>query len=187
MEEHMEKDVAKITSEIDLITADVQQKFGGLSGEQLNWKPAAESWSIGQCIDHLIKTNEIYSEDFKAVANGTRSQSAWERWSPFSGFFGRFLTNIMPKDQKKVKTTGRFVPPSEIDADVVKRFAKSQEELKDTVRSTEKADWDKTILTSSFMGLVTYSLGDAYNIVTGHQHRHIRQAERVVLEHEFPK
>jgi hypothetical protein len=183
----MANDPNKIVIELDTITADVHARFGSLTSEQLNWKPVADSWSIGQCIDHLIRTNEIYSEDFEAVANGTRAQSTWERWSPLSGYFGRYLTKIMAKDEKKVKTSERFVPPSDIDADVVERFAKSQDELKETVRSTENADWDKTILTSSFMGLVTYSLGDAYNIITGHQRRHIRQADRVFLMNKFPK
>lgn len=183
----MSNNVNKIESNLDVITADVRAKFGSLNGEQLNWKPSADEWSVGQCIDHLIKTTEIYSDDFKAVADGTRRQGFWESWSPFSGMLGKMLKNIMPKDEKKVKTSDRFVPPSDIDAGVVERFSVSQEELKATVRSTASADWDKTKLTSSFMSLVTYSLADAYEIVVGHQRRHIRQAERVTLLNEFPR
>ncbi len=182
----MSEKVAAVTSELDEITAGVRAKFARLSPEQLNWKPSAESWSVGQCIDHLIKTSEIYSEGFAAVADGRHQAGFWERWSPLSSFFGKFLTKYMAKDEKKVTTTERFVPPSDVTDDVVERFAASQKELKSLIGRTADADWDKTILTSSFQGLVTYSLRDAYGIIAAHQRRHMRQAERVMLESGFP-
>ena len=40
-------------------------------------------------------------------------------------------------------------PPSDIAADVVTRFERSQQELVDTIRATTTADWDRTILTSA--------------------------------------
>jgi hypothetical protein len=32
----------------------VKNEFENITQEQLNWKPAPESWSIGQCLDHLV-------------------------------------------------------------------------------------------------------------------------------------
>ncbi len=182
----MDHEIQKIEGTLDAITVDVKLKFGGLTPEQINWKPSADGWSIGQCIDHLIKTTEIYSVDFRAVAKGERRTGLWERLSPLSGFFGKLLINAMANDEKKVKTSERFVPPSEIDAGIVEHFVKSQEELKETIRATEGVDRRRIILTSSFMKAVTYSLADAYEIVTAHQQRHIRQAERVAQLDDFP-
>ena len=183
----MDAKVEKIAKELDEISADARSKFGRLSAEQLNWRPADGGWSVGQCLDHLIKTTDIYSEDFREVADGKRVTSFWEKWSPLSSFFGNFLTSYMDKDEKKVKTTERFVPPSDIGPDVVELFVQSQEELRSLIESTAGADWDKTKLTSSFQGFVTYSLGDAYRIISAHQRRHIRQAERVMKDAAFPQ
>src|SRR6516225_3059972 len=30
----------------------------GLTESSLNWQPNPQSWSIGQCLDHLVRTNE---------------------------------------------------------------------------------------------------------------------------------
>jgi hypothetical protein len=32
----------------------------GLSPQQLNWKPGEDLWSVGQCLQHLHATNEVY-------------------------------------------------------------------------------------------------------------------------------
>ena len=183
----MDAKVERITSELSAATADARVKFGDLTREQLNWRPPDGGWSVGQCLEHLIKTTEIYSEDFRAVAEGTRKTGFWENWSPLSSFFGKFLTSYMDKDEKKVKTTERFVPPSEIEEDIVDKFAASQQELIGLIESTAEADWDRTKLTSSFQGFVTYSLADAYRIIAAHQRRHIRQADRVTMLNEFPR
>ena len=183
----MNAKVETIVTQLDEVTAEARGKFGRLSLEQLNWRPPDGGWSVGQCLDHLIKTTDIYSGDFRAVAEGKRVTSFWENWSPLSSFFGKFLTSYMDKDEKKVKTTERFVPPSEIDADIVDKFAASQQELISLIESTANADWDRTKLTSSFQGFVTYSLADAYRIIAAHQRRHIRQADRVTMLNEFPR
>jgi hypothetical protein len=31
-----------------------------LTLDQLNWKPVPGQWSVGQCLEHLAVTNEIY-------------------------------------------------------------------------------------------------------------------------------
>jgi len=183
----MNEKVKKIAEQIDEVTAEARAKFGALNREQLNWRPPDGGWSVGQCLEHLIKTSEIYSEDFRSIADGTRATSFWENWSPLSSFFGRFLTSYMDKDEKKVKTTERFVPPSEIEENIVDRFEASQQELISLIDSTSNADWDRTKLTSSFQGFVTYSLADAYRIIAAHQRRHIRQADRVTMLNEFPR
>ena len=183
----MNEKVKKIAEQLDEVTAEARAKFGALNREQLNWRPPDGGWSVGQCLEHLIKTSEIYSEDFRSIADGTRATSFWENWSPLSSFFGRFLTSYMDKDEKTVKTTERFVPPSEIEANIVDRFEASQQELISLIDSTSNADWDRTKLTSSFQGFVTYSLADAFRIIAAHQRRHIRQAERVMNDAGFPQ
>jgi uncharacterized damage-inducible protein DinB len=39
-----------------------------LTEEQLNWQPAAGSWSVGQCLEHLCRTNEAYPQFCRALA-----------------------------------------------------------------------------------------------------------------------
>jgi hypothetical protein len=87
----VKNDVSKVCSELRQVADDARATFGSLSAAQLNWKPAEKSWSIAQCFDHLITTHSLYFPLFEKLANGNLKQSAWERYSPLSGFFGRYL------------------------------------------------------------------------------------------------
>lgn len=176
-----------ITTDLNAVALDVRRRFGALSVMQLNWRAAAGSWSVAQCLEHLILTTDDYLTDFRAIAAGTRRASRWERFSPLSGFFGTVLREHLTKDAKRTKTLTRFVPPREIAGDIVARFVRNQEELLDAIRATSAADWKRTIVTSSFQSIVTYSLGDAYRIMLEHQRRHIRQADRVMATTAFPR
>ncbi|MFN2501195.1 MAG: DinB family protein [Pyrinomonadaceae bacterium] len=169
------------------IESDVRSEFGSLSAEQLNWKPSESSWSVAQCLDHLIKTNAAMLPAIDAKIAGA-SNSLWEGWSPLTGFFGRFLSNAMPRDNKKYKAPSKaIVPPSSIEADIVDRFSASQAEVIEKVRALGSLDWDKTVITSPFMKLMTYRLTDGVTILVEHERRHIRQAKRVMQEANFPE
>ena len=76
--------------ELQTISENTLNNFGSLKAEQINWKPNAESWGIGQCFEHLILTNNQMLEAIEKVANGKHQNSFWENWSPFSGIFREF-------------------------------------------------------------------------------------------------
>lgn len=171
---------SKIVAEIEKISADAKQTFGNLSAEQINWKPSAESWSVGQCFEHLIKSNELYFQEFDRIASGERQNSFWENWSPFSGFFGKFIANGLKKDSQKIKTIPQAVPPSEIDAGIIEQFVSRQAVLIEKIKAMQNADWQKIRLTSPFLKVATYNLNDAFQIIIEHEKRHFRQAERAL-------
>lgn len=52
--------VMEILDEVEGLAQDTKAIFGGLNSTQINWKPAADVWSIGQCLDHLITANQEY-------------------------------------------------------------------------------------------------------------------------------
>jgi len=177
-----------LISELQKISADALEKFGSLSSAQTNWRPSAEGWSVGQCFEHLIKANEMFYGDLDKIGKGTRRNSFLENYSPLSSFFGNLLINSLKKDERKFKAPSKaIVPPSDVDASIVELFTAHQTDLIERVKSTEKADWQKTKITSPFMKLVTYTLADGFRVVVEHERRHIRQAERVTQADDFPK
>lgn len=177
----------EIISEIEKISKDVKQSFGQLSGEQINWKPNAESWSVGQCFEHLIKSNELYFTDFERIAKIERKNSFLESWSPLSGFFGKFIANSLKKDLQKVKTIPQAVPPSKIESNIIEQFSEHQANLIEKINKMQNADWKRTKLTSPFLKVATYNLYDTFQIIIEHEKRHSRQAERILQTESFPK
>jgi hypothetical protein len=177
----MNDELENLTSELRKISDDAQSKFGNLSPEQINWRPSAEGWSVGQCFEHLIKTNKLFYGELDKIAGGERKNSFWENWSPLTSFGGKFLIKSLKSDERKFKApTKAIIPPSEIDADIIEKFSKHQAEMIDKIKRTENADWHKTVITSPFMKLMTYSFADGVEVVVEHEKRHFRQAERVL-------
>ena len=181
-------EVDRLVAELGEVARDAEEVFGGLSAAQLNWKPSAEQWSVGQCFDHLIVTNRCFVPDIERVAAGTYRSSAWARVSPLSGFFGRFILKALdPEKGRKTRAPRVFEPTqSDVAADVIRRFAAHQEELSARMRATAGADLRGLKVTSPVSPVATYSLLDAYRIVVAHERKHFEQARRVARSAGFP-
>ena len=59
-----------------------------LSVAQLNWRADPGSWSIGQCLDHLRVTNDVYAHAMDESLTGTPVGPV-EAITP--GWFGRYF------------------------------------------------------------------------------------------------
>ena len=181
-------DLTALLEEAEKIKEQAREAFGRFSSAQLNWKPAAEQWSIGQCLDHLILTNRPYFPVFERIAAGQQKRTPWQRVPLLPAIFGRLVINaVSPKSARKVKARQGFIPSSSaVDGQIVNQFTQHQEELMRLMRATEGLPLEKIIIASPVSSLVTYSLMDGYRIIVTHERRHFLQAERVVASKGFP-
>jgi hypothetical protein len=168
-----------------LATAD----FAPLSPRQLNWKPDVAEWSTGQCFDHLILSHRGYLPIADAIRRGERRPSLWERVPLLPAFLGRLLiTRLDPDSGRPVKARKAFLPAaSDIDGKIVAAFVDQHERLVEHMEATEGLDVERIIITSPIMGLITYSLMDAFRIIVAHEQNHLAQARRVLDAPDFPR
>ena len=185
----MNEELSKLIDEAKAITEDARKTFGHLSAEQLNWKPSAESWSVAQCLEHLIVINSGYFPIIKKLVRGEYKHSLKERLPVLPKVFGKLVINaVKPEAQRKIKASTKFEPSkSAIDAQIVNKFVEHQQEVIEHMKMTENLNLNKIIITSPVASLVTYSLLDAHKIVVLHEQRHIAQAKRVMETEGFPK
>src|SRR5690348_14518723 len=100
----MSEEIRGVISELEKISAGARTAFGALSAEQINWKPSAGAWSVGQCFEHLIKINSSYFPELETIIKGARKQNFWENYSPLSGIWGSLLyKTLSPKAARKLK------------------------------------------------------------------------------------
>lgn len=184
----MDDRIKSIISQMNDAAADAAATFGELSAEQLNWKPAEKSWSVAQCLEHIILTDHEFYPEFEKLASGTRKNSFWENFSPLTGWGGGFLIKSVSEDSKKIKAPStRIVPPGEIAGDIVQQFAQHIAEVNKKIEACAGADREKTVVTSPFLFIFTYKLDDAFTVMVEHVKRHIRQAKRVMDSNGFPR
>jgi hypothetical protein len=181
-------DLPGVIAAVTQTAADAKSTFGNLSPTQLNWKPSAERWSVGQCFDHLIASNRGYLPIIDDVLKG-RKQSIWESMPLLPGLAGKLLIKSLdPASTRKIKAPKRFEPAqSNVSASVIDDFVEQQTRIVEKMKATQHLKLERIVITSPALAIATYSLMDAYRIIVVHEHRHFQQAKRVTDDTAFPK
>jgi DinB superfamily len=183
-----DRDLSAVLAEAAAVTDETRRVFGRLSGEQVNWKPRAGEWSIGQCFHHLVISNRPYVPIVEAVLAGRRRPRLWERVPGLPRIFGPLLVRALrPDSGRKIKARPAFHPSSSrIEPAIVDTFLAQQEQLRRLMEASRGLDLDGIIITSPVLGLITYSLLDAFRIIVMHERNHLAQATRVLELQERP-
>ena len=175
---------AKIThwvAELAANTYQFKQHFAGLSSEELNWKPAPQTWSIAQNIDHLITINSTYFPILEDVLADRYPPP----WLARIAFIPRMMGNLvynacLPDRKKKMKTFPIWEPSqSEIDGSIMEQFEQHQAVLSDYIKKSEPALTRGVVIRSPAQSSLIYPLERAFDIIIVHEKRHLEQAKEV--------
>jgi uncharacterized damage-inducible protein DinB len=180
--------LTQIYDEAEAVAVDAKVLFGHLNSEQLNWKPAADSWSVAQCLDHLISINHDYHPVFDRILKGEYRKTFLHGMPFLPTIFGRLMVKTLsPDSQRKLKAPGAARPSSSsIDPQIVDRFIAHQRETLSKMRLLGNCDPAGIIITSPFASVVVYSLLDTFRLIVAHERRHFAQAQRVMETGGFP-
>ncbi len=180
--------LADVRTGLDDIARETQATFGGLDGRQLNWRPDAGRWSVAQCVEHLLTTNRLMFEAAEKALDVARPRTIWQRVPVLPGVLGRMLIRSQSPTAARRFTAPSTARPasSDITADVIPRFIEQQRDAAVRVQALGEDDAARTIMTSPFVRIVTYSVLDGWRLVVAHDRRHFEQAQRVVKSPGFP-
>jgi hypothetical protein len=181
--------LAEVRPELDAIAREAQDAFGRLDARQLNWRPDAARWSVAQCFDHLVTANGMMLQAAEDALAGARPRTVWERLPFLPALFGRMLIRTQaPGTPRKYRAPARAQPAtSDIGADVVRRFVEQQTGAAARLGTVDEGAAARAIMTSPFIGFVTYSVLDGWRLMAAHDRRHIEQARRVTEAPGFPR
>jgi len=191
---HEETLVDAMSRETHAIMDVTRARFGELSPEQLHWSPEPGAWSIGECLEHLLKTNHLYLKQMEPAVHSL------ERVEDPQGLtrgnaFGRWFTRLVgPGSRMKLPAPGAFkAPPSSSTsgertmANVVPRFLAQQNRILELLESAEGRPLDRARISSPASRLIRFRLSDAIRAMIAHVWRHLGQAERVLDHPGFPR
>lgn len=159
----------------------------GLSVTQLNWRPAPHQWSIGQCLDHLLASTEVYLPTMSNALDG-RNPSPVVDITP--GWLGRLFirTYIEPSTQRaRGRAPGKIAPAKDVAPDILDRFLKSNDLARAFVRRASAYDVNRIRFVNPFVPLLRFNVATGIEVLWRHQHRHLGQAERVRQVVGFPE
>ena len=164
-----------------------QALAAGLTEEQLNWQPATGSWSVGQCLEHLCKTNEAYLASISAALKD-KPDSPVEQITP--GWFGRWFIRsfVEPSpNTKRVSAPPKIRPAARVDLAVLDRFLSGNKSCREFIVRTRGKDINRIRFWNPFVPGIRFTVGTGLEIITGHERRHLLQAKRVRDSVNFPR
>jgi hypothetical protein len=180
--------LAAVKTGLDDIARETQSTFGGLDARQLNWRPDATRWSVAQCFEHLFLANQLMFRAAENALNGTAPQTIWQRLPVLPGVLGRMIVRSQAPSTTRRYTAGPQSQParSDIAIDIIPRFVAQQRDAVARVQALDERHAARTIMTSPFIKVITYSVLDGWRLVYAHDRRHFEQARRVTQSPGFP-
>jgi hypothetical protein len=176
----------RLISELEVIDQRTERLARGLEREQLNWQPTTGAWSVGQCLEHLLKTNEIYLPAISISLDGRR-QSQVQEVTP--GWFGRwFIRNYIAPSSKgtRAQAPKKIQPAKSVEFSVVDAFLRSNNVVRELIARASEYDVNRIRFKNPFIPLLRFTVGTGLEIISKHQNRHLLQAERVRQSSAFP-
>jgi len=158
----------------------------GLSLDQLNWRSRPDAWSVGQCLEHLRITNEVYLPAISIALEG-RPRSAVQEIT--IGRFSRwFIRNYIAPNPggARARAPRKIEPARQVDQAILEAFLRGNQVVRELVVRASAYNVNRIRFKNPFIPILRFTVGTGLEIVTQHQSRHLLQAESVKQAPDFP-
>ncbi len=158
----------------------------GLSSMDMHWNPAPGSWSIAQCLHHKAITIKLYAQGIdRLLAKAVRTDPTTAPYSP--GWIAKKVIAVAsPGGKRGLRAPKLFTPSEDPPTDGLEDFLHWQEWLVNRMGAARMLDLNRPKLRSPALPLVRFSLGETFEMMLGHNFRHLNQALAVRSHPEFP-
>lgn len=158
----------------------------GLTEEQLNWRPAPGSWSVGQCLEHLCILNELYLPAISAALQG-KPDAPVEQIT--SGWFGRWFIRRFAEASPNIKRApapSKIRPTARVGLSVLDRFMSSNKACRELIIRARAKNVNGIRFWNPLVPGIRFTVGTGLQVIASHERRHLLQAERVRGSANFP-
>ncbi|WP_224744174.1 DinB family protein [Pontibacter aquaedesilientis] len=157
----------------------VISSFAPMDLSLLLHKPAPDSWSILECLEHLNRYSRYYNPALaKAIASN--SGGNFLQTISYSWLGKKSLDMVRPDNGKKNTTLKRMNPnDSQLGRQTLEEFLDHQTELLQLLDKAKGANLNKKAIPVEFFKLLKLRIGETLEFMVLHQERHLQQALRV--------
>lgn len=161
--------------------ADARRLCAGLDGVTFNAAPAAGAWSVGQCLDHLLRVGGPLVERLDAAITDLRQHDR-RGAAPYAlGFVGGRFARSNGPGGRTVKTPGTYRPAETVGTpeEVLAAFASLNQRLGQLVELGDGLALDRVRVASPALAALRLNVAAWLETTALHQQRHLAQAQRV--------
>lgn len=175
--------LASASHEIDTL-------LDSLDNTQLRWKPAPDSWSVGECVEHMAMTTEKLLPVLESAINEGRAAGRTAQ-GPFTyGWLARgFVDSLAPNTTRKYKVNKIYAPTAapETVTDARGHWHRVHDRLGELMKAADGLDLKRIKATSPAVRLIRLPIGAWFDAMANHNERHLAQAKRVTQAPSFPQ
>ena len=173
------------------IRQDAPGIIAGLTGEDVNWRPAPDRWSIGECFSHLnVSAKRSIETVDEAIADARARGLTGSGPFVYPLLERLFVRSLEPPPRFRARARKFLEPARQVNADeVLQEFFVWQDHFNERLRRADGLDLRRVRVQSPVVSWLRYSLGSAIATFLAHERRHLWQARRVrqELEQQRPK
>jgi hypothetical protein len=163
----------------------------GLTDAQFAWRPAPESWSVGEIVSHLHLAGRAYLDRLRPALADARRRGLADRGDFRPTLVGGFMAKSMePPPRMRFKAPRIWRPADTGPALDRERELAEWRALHDALEGQIEAaaglDLRRIRIVSPATSLVRMNAGDALALVLAHERRHLWQMRRVSEAAGFP-
>lgn len=170
-----------VARQLMAIRVRAQALTDGLNEAALNWQAdEGHAWSIAQCLDHLVLTDDLYGRALDAAIAGAPKAAGVAPAQP--NLLGRALIwAVEPPARLRVKALPGLMPPSaHVPATLRRRYDESLSRLSGLADRAMTIDASRTRYANPLAGGVkSFNIATGIMVMLAHHRRHLEQAEKV--------
>ena len=163
------------------ITRDAEVVLQGLTEAQLMWREHAGTWSVADCLNHLVVTGNHSLSHIRSAMVDARSRGLLGRGPFRHGVLGNWLVRLMdapPRMKFKVPKAYRPAPDVSV-SHIVSTFFLLQHGLIRALEEADGVDLARAKVGNPVSRWFKLSLGQEFALTAAHERRHLWQAARV--------
>jgi hypothetical protein len=160
----------------------------GLSEAQFNWRPAADAWSIEECLAHLTMVGQTEVRLIEKAIQDARTRGLTGA-GPFRyGWIERtILRQTEPPARRRFSAPRRFRPVhGQPLTAILPTFLHLQRQFVQLAAQSDGLDLARVKVATPMTRLLKFSLGATLAQAAAHERRHLDQACRVRENSGFP-
>jgi hypothetical protein len=177
-------DIELLKAALLAASAEAGTLTAGLTEERAARRPAAGSWSVSECLDHLASTNRAYLAALKTATDRARAQSRLRRGPAVPGWFAaRFLRQLEPpvKRGRKMRAPKSILPRQDLPlVEAYAEFLTTQKLIDEFLDANADLDLAGTRFVNPFIPAIRFSVASGLHIILAHERRHLWQARQVL-------
>jgi hypothetical protein len=177
----IESELRSYVDQLKAIERDARRLIDGLTGAQIVWRETAGTWSVADCMNHLMVTGGHSLASIRRALVDARTRGILGRGPFRHGILGNWFVRLMDAPPPmKFKAPKAYRPAPELSApEIINGFFALQHDLARALVEADGLDLSRVKVENPVTRWFRLSLGQEFALTMAHERRHVWQAWRV--------